>query len=150
MGPGSMCCEDRRGKKVQSCLHWGKENTLEDQTQGRGELSPHSVPRSWASFIQLSFSSFLAPSQWREKLFVCFKAIEGCHLLEDVITMLAIGLCSALPSLPLLAVGRVGLGGVQSSLNSYPLHAYRRALISFQVLLPGSGPEDSHKGQFAF
>ena len=44
-------------------------------------------------------------------LFVCFKAIEGCHLLEDVITMLAIGLCSALPSLPLLAVGRVGLGG---------------------------------------
>lgn len=78
-----------------------------------------------------------------------FKAIEGCHLLEDVITMLAIGLCPALPSLSLLEVGRVGLGG-GAIFPFLPSHACGRDLISFQVLIPGSGPEDSHKSQFAF
>ena len=111
-----MCCEDRRGKKSIGLSSLGKNKHVRklDTIDTREKRALPTLCAKVMGILHLAVSLFLPSSFPMERgvFFVCFfKAIEGCHLLEDVITMLAIGLCSALPSLSLLAVGRVGLEG---------------------------------------
>lgn len=109
----------------------------------KGEESSPDLCAKVMGILHLVVSLFLllAPSQWREGVFVClfFKAIEGCRLLEDVITMLAIGLCSALLSFHSLQWVGVGLEGGAVFPFSYPLHAWSA---------PGQFP-GAHSGQWS-